>query len=357
MTAPITYATKQAALDHVAEVRADRLRGVDRDHRDGTEHFDRFAADWIGNGGRRGHLAPRTRELYEDLLARDLAYFHGVALHAITPREVRAWHTQHTRTTAKSARKRGSIGDARVREAYALFRAVFTTAVQDRTIAENPCRIDRAGHARSEERPYLSPEVLARIVAEMPDHYATPMRLAFGAYLRLGELVALQRRDYDAERHTLSIERQAVIVKGATEVTPTKTGNATEVVLPPSVAAMIEAHLGVTNGFGKSAMFTRPTGEPITRNALQQAWRKATKALGVSQFHVHDVRHASLTVAAQAGATTRELMARAGHRTTAAAMIYQHVAEQRNATIAERMDALAGGTFGAPIGTRMAREG
>ena len=73
---------------------------------------------------------------------------------------------------------------------------------------------------------------------------------------------------------------------------------------------------------------------------------EGAQAAGHPQFHVHDVRHAGLTLAAQAGATTRELMARAGHRTTAAAMTYQHVAEERNALVADRMDALAGAAFG-----------
>ena len=47
-----------------------------------------------------------------------------------------------------------------------------------------------------------------------------------------------------------------------------------------------------------------------------------------------------------ASGTTRELVARAGHRTTAAAMTYQHVADERNALAADRMDALAGTALG-----------
>lgn len=58
------------------------------------------------------------------------------------------------------------------------------------------------------------------------------------------------------------------------------------------------------------------------------------------------MRHASVTVAAQAGVTTRELMTRAGHRTTAAAMVYQHVAEERSAGLAVQMDALTLGAEG-----------
>ncbi|MGZ4561735.1 MAG: hypothetical protein ACXVXJ_12350, partial [Mycobacteriaceae bacterium] len=44
-----------------------------------------------------------------------------------------------------------------------------------------------------------------------------------------------------------------------------------------------------------------------------------------------------LTLAAQAGATLQELMALAGHSSPRAAMVYQHVAQERAAEIAARM--------------------
>lgn len=86
----------------------------------------------------------------------------------------------------------------------------------------------------------------------------------------------------------------------------------------------------------------RSAGEAITGNALGQAWRKAARNVGLGHFHVHDVRHAGLTMAAQFGATTRELMDRAGHSTPRAALIYQHVAQEREVAIAAGLDALAG---------------
>lgn len=356
MTAPTTFATKREANDHLAAVQADRMRGVYRDHRDGAQAFGDYAGEWIDNGGSRGRLAPRTASLYRDLVGRDLAHFGPMPLSALTPAEVRRWYARARRDTATRAAKRGGTGEARIRQAYALLRSILATAVKDRLIGENPCGIVGAGIASAPERPYLSPDVLATIVAAMPEHYAAPLRVMFGAHLRLGELVALRRGDFDGAAGTLTVERQAVDVGGEVRITPTKTGHTRTVTLPPTIAAMIVDHLASTTGFGRTPMFTKHGAEPLTRNQIQQAWRAATKRLGLQQFHLHDVRHSSLTTAAQAGATTRELMARAGHRTTAAAMVYQHVAEERNALLADRMDALSGGAFGAPSGTQVARQ-
>ena len=52
----------------------------------------------------------------------------------------------------------------------------------------------------------------------------------------------------------------------------------------------------------------------------------------------HDLRHAAGTLAAQTGATQRELMARLGHATPSAAQRYQHGAERRDADIAAGLD-------------------
>ena len=66
-------------------------------------------------------------------------------------------------------------------------------------------------------------------------------------------------------------------------------------------------------------MFGGANGCGLSRYALQRAWAKGVKATGLRGYHLHDVRHTGLTLDAIAGASQRELMARAGHRTSRAA--------------------------------------
>jgi integrase len=88
---------------------------------------------------------------------------------------------------------------------------------------------------------------------------------------------------------------------------------------------------------------------------MEQAWRKAADAVGLPEAHLHDLRHASLTLAAQSGATLAELKARAGHSTAVAAMRYQHAAEERGAIIAAGIDAALSARSEGPTGTGLAR--
>jgi integrase len=82
-------------------------------------------------------------------------------------------------------------------------------------------------------------------------------------------------------------------------------------------------------------VFLSEQGQPLSRHN-RRWWRDACLAAGLPPgTHPHDRRHAGLTLAAQSGATLKELMALAGHRSPRAAMIYQHAAEHRAAILAE----------------------
>lgn len=75
--------------------------------------------------------------------------------------------------------------------------------------------------------------------------------------------------------------------------------------------------------------------------SLYKVYRPARAAAGKPDLRWHDLRHTGATMAAHAGATTRELMDRLGHSTSTMAMRYQHVADDRPAEIARRLSLLA----------------
>jgi integrase len=67
----------------------------------------------------------------------------------------------------------------------------------------------------------------------------------------------------------------------------------------------------------------------------------ARAQVGHPDVHFHDLRHARLTLSAQAGATLAEVTRRAGRSSSAAALRYQHAADQRDAIIASQLWAMA----------------
>jgi integrase len=74
---------------------------------------------------------------------------------------------------------------------------------------------------------------------------------------------------------------------------------------------------------------------------LDKAWRQARIVVGLTDLHLHDLRHAGNTWAATTGASTKELMARMGHASASAALRYQHATADRDRAIAHALSGLA----------------
>jgi len=77
--------------------------------------------------------------------------------------------------------------------------------------------------------------------------------------------------------------------------------------------------------------------------SMYKVFKHARKAIGRQDLRFHDLRHTGATMAAQAGATMRELMDRLGHSTPQAALIYQHAAADRQFELAARLSLMAEG--------------
>jgi integrase len=68
------------------------------------------------------------------------------------------------------------------------------------------------------------------------------------------------------------------------------------------------------------------------------AWLYAVRSIGAEGLHFHDLRHTGNTFAASSGARLRDLMARMGHDSERAAMIYQHEAGGADQAITSAID-------------------
>ena len=75
-------------------------------------------------------------------------------------------------------------------------------------------------------------------------------------------------------------------------------------------------------------------------SSRKSVWNKARQTVGLPDLHFHDLRHTGGTLSAATGATFKELMARIGHSSVRAAMIYQHATRDRDQAIAQAL-----GTF------------
>lgn len=293
--------------------------------------FGEYATAWLADRT----LKPRTKAHYSALLRNQiLPTFGDLPLEAVTPHKVRQWHTGLGEGTPTLRA-----------HAYGLLRTILGQAVHDGEIPANPCHIRGAGNSKRVHK--VKPATLAELkelVAAMPERYRLMTLLAAWCALRFGELAELRRGDIDLKNGTIHVRRGVVRVDGKAIVSTPKTDAGTrDVAIPPHLLPMLREHLaGTITGGRDGLLFPAADGRShLAPATLYGVFYRAREAAGRPDLRWHDLRHTGAVLAASTGATLAELMGRLGHSTPAAALRYQHAAQDRDKVIAAALSALA----------------
>ncbi len=348
VSAPQRFVTKAEAARWLATVETDRARGIWVDPRAGRDRLEQYARSWLRT---RVRISARTREIYEAQLehhilptiAEDVPALGGIALADLTPDLIRLWYA------ALSSERSPSTAA----KAYTRLRQILGQAVNDDRIAKNPCRIDGGGAERHPEQRFASLAELYALADVVPECYRAMVMTAGLAGLRQGELFALRWRDLDLGSATVTVRRKRLrLASGEViEDDPKSEAGRRVVALPLQLVTALKAHQRRYGQVGANGyVFVGPSGLPLERsNFRMRVWQPATEAAGLAGLRFHDLRHTAGTLAARTGATTKELMARLGHASPQAAMVYQHAAADRDRLIADGLDAMAVDAGLAPV--------
>jgi len=319
------------ARAHKVRAESDALDGVAIDPRLGARTLDDYAAQWIATRLVKGRpLSPSTAVGYRRVYARNIGPRIGARpLRQLRPDVVRAWHAE-VATVA---------GQDQAAKAYRLLRAVLATAVADDLIRQNPCRIRGAGQEHADERPMVETSLVLDLADAITPAYRALVLLAGFGGLRTGESLGLHVEDVDLLHATVRIVRQAqeIAGQGRTEGPPKSEAGRRTVSLPGIVVEALGAHLaGMADPAGTAPLFCGPEGGALRRATLTKAWAAAVRSTGAPDgLHLHDLRHHAATLTARTpGVTTKELMARIGHSSPRAALIYQHATAERDRAVA-----------------------
>lgn len=285
-------------------------------------------------------LKPTTEANYRYLLdKRILPTLGDRRLDQITPTAVQLWYES---LPPKRPTERA--------HAYSLLRAVMQFAV-DKPLAlipENPCQSRDAGRVaiKGKIRPATLDE-LAVITENMPERLRLAVLIAAWCGLRQGETMELRRRDVNLRKGTLTVSRAVTRVAGQDPIVgdPKSDAGTRVVAIPPHIQPAFAAHLSQHVGTDRDALLFagRDSGEQLAPSTLYRWFYPAREAAGRKDLRWHDLRHTSATMAAQTGASLRDLMHRLGHSTVAASLRYQHHVIERDQQVAAKLSEMAGG--------------
>ncbi len=389
-TGPDTYERKSDAERALSLIEAQLISGEWTDSDRSKIKLRDYARYWITQ---RAGLRPRTVDLYTWLCSKHInPYLGGVPLGRLSTSMIREWR-------AKLLREGVSVTMAA--KAYRLLRAILTTAVEeDKILARNPCRVRGAGTEKAPERPVLTiaqvfelaelvgrrpvgnirhlpaggyrlrfrrhgimrtaPEVyVSRPAAEaalwamgqdgsadcdQDRRYRALVLLATFASLRWGEVTALRRCDLDLITGIVRV-RSAYAERSTGELvlgSPKSRAARRIVGIPRSLTPVLREHLSLFVAPEPEALiFPGAKGGPLRRSNFNKmsAWPQVVRTIGAAGLHFHDPRHTGNHFAAASGASLRDLMARMGHDSERAAIIYQHEAQGADLAITSAIDA------------------
>ena len=91
-----------------------------------------------------------------------------------------------------------------------------------------------------------------------------------------------------------------------------------------------------------SLLLGKQNGTPLSSGQRTTMFARARTAIGRDDLAWHDQRHSALTLVASTGATVPELMQRAGHASSRAALRCQDAIDDAQRRITQRLDQTLG---------------
>lgn len=329
--APYTFTTKFDADSWLSVERARIIKGdfAAPQKKSTPLTFGEFAPAWLADRD----LTAGTRAGYESILDNWLLpTFKDMPLTSITKHDVDEWHRQagNRYPTARA-------------NAYTLLNSAMRAALERDLIAVNPCHIKGAGNPRTRRQgELLTAKDLHAIAAKMPEQYRIFALVAGYGALRIGEAAGLQVGDFDLANNEVNIRRASTDLGPRVGATKTAGSNRT-VALPRNIMAAVIAHIDQFCEQDREAwLFPSPMNAalPVQPQVLRRYFILAAERANLPKARPHDLRRTGATMAAQAGATTREVMARLGHTSATVAMRYQLTTRERDRALAEKLERL-----------------
>lgn len=272
--------------------------------------------DYVKN---HGHKDQRTYKSRGEIIRQGLGSRDAEAL---TPQDIETWLARNTKTPATFNRYK------------ALISLAYKLGIRSKKVTHNPARgefIPMRKEPRGRLR-FLSREeydemhgVIARRFPEHLAEYVTAVHTG----MRLSEQYTVEVGQFDRNRRAIDLDK-------------TKNGDARTVHLNADALAAVESVLD-RNRKRSERLFPREDRSNVYGDRKQErfdnrSWfEAAVEEAEIPRITWHGLRHTFCSWLAMAGATTREIMEAAGHKTMSQAARYSHLSPQHTQSVVDRI--------------------
>lgn len=269
----------------------------------------------------------RTKKYIVEL--KILPYFGNKRVNDITAADIRQWQNElikmgYSPTYLKTINNQLS--------------AIFNYAIRYYDLKSNPCaKAGSMGKSKAEEMDFWIGEEFRKFIDSVMNK-----RLSYMAFMtlywtgmRLGELLALNPKDVDLEKRTISITKSYQRLGKKDVITPPKTPKSKRVItIPEFLAADIKDYMDSLYDLQENDRLF-----PITKYYLEHEMQRGIKESGVKRIRVHDLRHSHASMLIELGFSPLEIANRLGHEKVETTLnTYAHLYPNKQTKLAERLD-------------------
>lgn len=269
----------------------------------------------------------RTKKYIVEL--KILPYFGNKRVNDITAADIRQWQNElikmgYSPTYLKTINNQLS--------------AIFNYAVRYYDLKSNPCaKAGSMGKSKAEEMDFWTGEEFRKFIDSVMNKRLSYMAfmILYWTGMRLGELLALNPKDVDLEKRTISITKSYQRLGKKDVITPPKTSKSKRVItIPEFLAADIKDYMDSLYDLQEDdRLFS------ITKYYLEHEMQRGIKESGVKRIRVHDLRHSHASMLIELGFSPLEIANRLGHEKVETTLnTYAHLYPNKQTKLAERLD-------------------
>lgn len=258
-----------------------------------------------------------------------LPFFGKMKLADITPVHVRRWQNDIIKRYKPTTQK----------QIHGLLSALFNFAMRFYRLKENPARLAGSiGAFKAHSAKFWTVDQFNKVMQYIEPGYLAAFSLLFYGGLRIGELLALEIRDYNPAARTISISKSLEYINGKNYIGPTKNAQSTRIIsIPASVAALIDEYMNF--------LYEPEPHEPLfiycTRSRLAYRLDEAARKAGLEKIRLHDLRHSHASMLINLGINILAISKRLGHDDIKTTLnIYGHLYHTTNEEIAGKLENL-----------------
>ena len=269
----------------------------------------------------------RTKKYIVEL--KILPYFGNKRVNDITAADIRQWQNElikmgYSPTYLKTINNQLS--------------AIFNYAVRYYDLKSNPCaKAGSMGKSKAEEMDFWTGEEFRKFIDSVMNKRLSYMAfmILYWTGMRLGELLALNPKDVDLEKRTISITKSYQRFGKKDVITPPKTSKSKRVItVPEFLAADIKDYMDSLYDLQENDRLF-----PITKYYLEHEMQRGIKESGVKRIRVHDLRHSHASMLIELGFSPLEIANRLGHEKVETTLnTYAHLYPNKQTKLAERLD-------------------